>query len=410
MRAATTLSPALHALRVHRLRTGLALFGIAFGVAAVVLIVAFGSAGQGRLEAEIRDLGADILVVIPGAARSQGAWKASGSGKTLTDADAAAIAQEVPGVIAAAPAIRGTGQVVAGNRNHATVVRGVTPTMFAARPWPVAKGRPLSDDDEVRIAKVALLGHRVAGTLFGETDPTGRVVRIRQVPFTVAGVLEEKGPGLGDDDLDDHVLIPLSTARKRVLGYFRGHPSAVGGVTLKIAEGADMDTAAEAVRGLLRGRHRLADSVPDDFLVRDLAAAKRAQARSDWLMTAMLAGAAGVSLLVGGVGIMNVMLVSVNERRQEIGLRMAVGARRRDIAMQFLIEAALLALLGSTVGVAAAAAATLALHDASALQRPETLAATLLAVCVASLVTLASAAYPARQAAGLDPAEALMQM
>lgn len=407
MRLATTLVPALHALRVHRLRTGLALLGIAFGVAAVVLIVAFGAAGQARLDAEIRNLGADILVVLPAQVRSQGVWKASG--KNVTEEDAGAIAREAAGIAAAAPAMRGNLQAVFGNRNRATGVRGVTPAMFAARPWLVVRGRPLTDEDVLRSAKVVLLGHGVADSLFGEDDPTGQVIRIKQVPFTVIGVLEEKGHSLGSDDLDDQVLIPLSTARKRILGYFAGHPTAVGGLTLRVAEGADMEEASTAVRDLLRERHRLGPNAPDDFTVRDLAAAKRAQSRSDWLLTAMLAGAAAVSLLVGGIGIMNVMLVSVSERRQEIGLRMAIGARRRDIGLQFLIEAGLLALLGSAAGVAVALCGASIFGAEDALGRPETMAAILAAVAIAAAVTLVSALYPARKAARSDPAEALMQ-
>jgi len=408
MRLATTLVPALHALRVHRLRTGLALLGIAFGVAAVVLIVAFGAAGQARLDAEIRDLGVDVLVVLAGPARSQGAWKASGSAQTITDADAEVIAREAAGIAAVAPAMRGPVQVVFGNRNRATALRGITPAMFEARPWPVVKGRPLTNEDVLRSAKVALLGDGVATHLFGEADPTGQVTRIKQVPFTVIGVLEEQGHSLGGDDLDDQVLVPLTTARKRILGYFRGHPTAVGGLTVRIAESADMGEATEAVRALLRERHRLAPGEPDDFILRDLAAAKRAQSRSAWIMTVMLAGAAAVSLLVGGVGIMNVMLVSVSERRQEIGLRMAIGARRRDIGLQFLIEAGLLVLLGSGAGVVIALCGAVWFGAGAALERPETVAAILAAVAVATLITVASALYPARKAARLDPAEALM--
>ncbi|MDF2688670.1 MAG: FtsX-like permease family protein [Microvirga sp.] len=408
MRLATTLVPALHALRVHRLRTGLALLGIAFGVAAVVLIVAFGAAGQARLDAEIRDLGADVLVVLPGPARSQGAWKASGSAQTVTEADAEVIAREATGITAAAPAIRGPVQVIFGSRNRATALRGITPAMFEARPWPVVKGRPLTDEDVARSAKVALLGSGVAGSLFGEADPTGRVIRIKQVPFTVIGVLEEKGHSLGGEDLDDQVLVPLTTARRRILGFFRGHPTAVGGLTLRVSEGTNMDEARTRVRDLLRERHRLEPDAPDDFILRDLAAAKRAQARSSWIMTAMLAGAAAVSLLVGGIGIMNVMLVSVSERRQEIGLRMAIGARRRDIGLQFLIEAGLLALLGSGTGVVIALCGAVFFGAGAALQRPETVASILVAVAIATLITVASALYPARKAARSDPAEALM--
>jgi len=409
MRLDTTLIPALHALRVHRLRTGLALLGICFGVTAVIVIVAWGSLGRSRLEAEIRELGANVLVVLPGAARSEGAWRATGSLRTVTEADAESIAGEAVGIAASAPLLRGSVQVVYGNRNRATTLRGITPAWFAARPWPVTKGRPLADEDVRRSAKVVLLAHGVAKTLFGEDDPSGKTIRINQVLFTVIGVLEETGHSLSGEDLDDQVLVPLTTARKRILGFLAGHPTAVGGVTLRVADGVDMGRASEGVRELLRERHRLAVDSSDDFVVRDLAAAQRAQSRSALLMTLMLAAAAAVSLLVGGIGIMNLMLVSVSERRQEIGLRMAIGARRREIGLQFLIEAGLLALLGSGAGVVLALGATVALGAASAIRDPVTGAAIFAATAAATLITLISALYPARKAARLDPADALAQ-
>src|SRR5262249_51576791 len=200
MRLATTLVPALHALRVHRLRTGLALLGICFGVAAIVLIVVLGSKTQAKLDAEIRELGADVLLVLPGPTLSKGAWSAN-SKPAVTEADAEAIAQEIPGLVAVAPALRGATQVVAGNRNQATTVRGVTPGMFEARPWPLTTGRPLVEEDVRRFAKVALLAHGIARALFNDENPTGQVFRIRQVPFVVAGALEEKGHSLDGDDL-----------------------------------------------------------------------------------------------------------------------------------------------------------------------------------------------------------------
>jgi putative ABC transport system permease protein len=270
-------------------------------------------------------------------------------------------------------------------------------------------GRPLTDEDVRRSAKIALLGQGIAKVLFGEEDPSGRTIRIDQVPFTVIGVLEEKGHSLGGDDLDDQVMIPITTARKRILGFFAGHPTAIGGLTLRVADGADMARTNEAVRDLLRERHRLTANSPDDFILRDLAAAQRAQSRSAWLMTLMLAGAAAISLLVGGIGIMNLMLVSVNERRPEIGLRMAVGARRREIGLQFLIEAGLLAMLGSGAGVVLALAAATALGARSAIADPKTGMAILAAVTAATVITLMSALYPARKAAFLDPAGALAQ-
>jgi len=409
MRMATTLVPALHALRVHQLRTGLALLGICFGVAAVILIVIWGSIGQAKLEAEIDELGANVLVVIPGAARNQGAWRASGSLRTVTEADGEAIAQEVADIAAVAPLLRGSVQVVYGNRNRATTLRGVTPSWFEARPWPVTVGRPLADEDLRRSSKVVLLAHGVAENLFDKDDPTGRTIRIDQVPFTVIGVLEEKGHSLGGEDLDDQVVVPLTTARKRILGFFSGHPTAVGGLTLRVADGADMDRTREAVRDLLRDHHRLASNTADDFILRDLAAAQRVQSRSAFLLTLMLAGAAAVSLLVGGVGIMNVMLVSVSERRQEIGLRMAIGARRREIGLQFLIEAGLLALLGCGAGVLLALAGAIALGAGPAIWNPLTGMTILAAIAAATLITVISALYPARKAAQLDPADALAQ-
>jgi putative ABC transport system permease protein len=409
MRPATTIIPALHALRVHRLRTGLALLGICFGVAAVVLIVILGAATRVGLDAEIRELGANVMLVLPGPAMNKGAWSATGGKPTVDESDAPAIAAELPGIVAAAPILRGSAQVVYGNRNRATTVRGGTPDLFEARPWSVTMGRPLAAEDVHRSAKVALLGDGIAKTLFDDQDPTGQIIRIKQVPFTVIGVLEEKGHSLDGDDADDQVFIPLTTARKRILGFFRGHPTAVGGITVSISDAAQMERTSEAIRSLLRERHRLASNSPDGFVLRDVASAQRAQARSALLLTVMLAGAAAVSLFVGGIGIMNIMLVSVSERRQEIGLRMAVGARRRDISRQFLIEAGLLAGLGSAAGLALALVGAVALGAWPAIMRPETGLAMFAAVLAATLITMASAIYPSRKAARLDPAEALTE-
>jgi putative ABC transport system permease protein len=409
MRPATTIIPALHALRVHRLRTGLALLGICFGVAAVVLIVILGAATRVRLDAEIRELGANVMLVLPGPAMNKGAWSATGSKPTVDESDAPAIAAELPGIVAAAPGLRGTVQVVYGNRNRATTVRGDRPDLFEARPWPVKMGRPLAAEDVHRSAKVALLGDGIAKTLFDDQDPTGQIIRIKQVPFTVIGVLEEKGHSLDGDDADDQIFIPLTTARKRILGFFRGHPTAVGGITLRISDADQMERTREDIRSLLRERHRLASNSPDGFVLRDVASAQRAQARSSLLLTVMFAGAAAVSLFVGGIGIMNIMLVSVSERRQEIGLRMAVGARRRDISRQFLIEAGLLAGLGSAAGLALALAGAVALGAWPAIVRPETGLAMLAAALAAMLITMASGIYPSRKAARLDPAEALIE-
>lgn len=407
MRIAATLVPALHALRVHRLRTGLALMGISFGVAAVVLIVSWGAMWQMLLDDQIRELGSDVLILMPGEAKDHGASRGTGTLPTITEADAEAIGRDVPGIAAAAPLMRGVVQVIYGNRNQSITLRGVTPAWFDARPWPVIRGRPLTDEDVRRSAKVVLLGYRVSRNLFEDHDPIDQIIRIKQVPFTVIGVLEEKGHSLGGDDFDDQVAIPLTTARKRILGFFAGQPTAVGGVTLRVASGIDMAEASNRTRNLLRERHHLKNGDSDDFILRDAAAVQRAQAHSAWIVALMLVAAAAVALVVAGVGIMNLMLVSVRERRQEIGLRMAVGARRRDIALQFLIEAALLALFGSAVGVVLGLVGGAAIGTAAALWNSQTLVAILAAVSSATAITLVSALYPSLQASHLDPAEAL---
>lgn len=408
MRSATTLGPALHALRVHRLRTVLGVSGIAIGVAAVILIVIMGSHTRESLQTEIRELGAELLVVLPGAARTQGAWGASGSLHSVTEGDGEAILHNISTVAAVAPLLRGAVQVVSGNRNKATIMRGVTPHWFAARPWPVIQGRQLSPEDVHRSAKVALIAAGLAKALFDRDDPTGRTIRIDQVPFLVIGVLQEVGHTLGGEDLDDQVLIPITTARKRILGFTPGHPSAVGGLTLRVANGGDMSRAVGEIRHLLRERHRLAGGSPDDFLVRDLAAAQRAELHADLVSTAMLAAAAGVALIVAGTGIMNLMLVSISERRQEIGLRMAIGARPAEIAAQFLIEAASIAVIGSGVGLGLAVGLALVAGLGSGIATAATGWAVLGAVSAATLITLLSALYPARRAARSDPATVFM--
>jgi putative ABC transport system permease protein len=395
----------MHALRMHRLRTGLALLGISFGVASVVLVVKLGTITQAKLQSEIKQLGANILVVLPGPIRNKGAWQ--GNAPTLTEQDGEAISSGAPGILATAPAIRGSAQVVYGNRNRATTLRGVTPALFEARAWPVIMGRPLAEPDVRNSAKVALLGQKNARALFDDNDPTGKIIRIKQVPFAVIGVLQENGHSLGGEDLDDQILVPLSTARKRLLGFSPGHPMSIGGLTLRVADGESMTGMAEGVRLILRTRHRLPHDVADDFLVRDLAAAQRAQSRSMWWTSVMLISAAAVSLLVGGIGIMNVMLVSVSERRQEIGLRMALGARRRDIARQFLAEAGLLSLMGCSAGLFLGYLAVYALGSGSAPGGGPIEAAVLIAIGVASAITLGSGLYPSRRAANMDPADAL---
>jgi putative ABC transport system permease protein len=409
VRIATTLLPALHALRVHRLRSGLALLSICLGVAAVSLTIIWGSLGQSYLQREINSIGADLLIVRPGAAKTDGVWRATGTSRSLTEADGEAIEREVESISVAAPLMQGSAQVVYKNRNSATTVRGATPAWFSARPWPLTTGRPLADEDVRRSAKVALLGQRTATALFSEEEPAGQVIRIGSVPFTVIGVLEAFGHTLSGEDLDDEVLIPLTTARHLILGFYDGHPTGVGGLTLRVEAGSDMSSAAAKVSALLRQRHRISDKVADDFIISDLAATQRAQLRTKQLTTMMLAGAAAVSLLVAGIGIMSLMLVSVHERRQEIGLRMAIGASRREIRYQFLCEAVMLALMGSICGLVLAGVAAILFGVGGAVATAETFVAMISSVSAAVAISAISALCPACRAARLDPAEALAQ-
>jgi putative ABC transport system permease protein len=297
--------------------------------------------------------------------------------------------------------------VVAGGVNWSSWLLGVTPSFFVARDWEIALGRGLEAEDYDRGAQVVLLGETVARTLFDEIDPIGETIRLRNVPFRVVGVLARKGQTTGGQDQDDVVVAPLRAAQQRVLGVNRANARAVGSISVRVRDGEDTAQAEEQIRALLRQRHRLTAAQEDDFLLRNLADIAATRDASSRTMSWLLAAIATVSLLVGGIGIMNIMLVSVTERTREIGLRLAVGARRRDILMQFLIEAATLSALGGVAGAALGVAAARALTRIAGwptLVSPE---AILLAVGVSAGVGIVFGYYPARRAAALDPIEAL---
>jgi putative ABC transport system permease protein len=398
---------ALRALRVNKLRTTLTMLGIIIGVAAVIVMIAIGTGAQARVEEQIRSLGSNLIILLPGSVTSGGVRMGAGSRSTLTEDDAYAIQREVADVQIAAPALRGTGQVVAGNNNWSTVFYGVTPEYFEARNWVIASGKGFEPADLTGSAKVVLLGETVARNLFGDADPVGQVVRVRKVPMTVIGVLERKGQSLMGQDQDDVLLMPISTARNRVLGGNLGKLRSVGSIAVKVREGADMREVEEDIRSLLRQRHRLQPGQEDDFTLRNLSEVLSAREESSRIMTLLLAAVASVSLLVGGIGIMNIMLVSVTERTREIGLRMAVGARGRDILSQFLIEAVTLALIGGLCGIVLGVAGSLAVGHLAEWRVEVSSAAILLAVGFAAAVGVFFGFYPARKASRLLPIEAL---
>jgi putative ABC transport system permease protein len=407
MNFAALLRVAMRALATNKLRSGLTMLGIIIGVAAVIVMIAVGSGAQARVEEQIRSLGSNILLILSGATTAGGVRLGFGSGLTLSEDDALAIQRELPEVTAA-PALRGSAQVVWGNQNWSTILFGVTPEYLEVRQWELVAGRGFEPPDLAGAAKVCLLGQTVARQLFGGADPVGQVIRIRRVPFTVIGVLEGKGQSLMGTDQDDLILMPLSTARKRVLGAGTlAKQRSVGTIWVKVREGHDMKAAEEQVRSLLRQRHRLQPGQDDDFSLRNLAEVAAAQEASSRVLALLLAAVASVSLVVGGIGIMNIMLVSVTERTREIGLRMAVGARTRDILGQFLVEAVTLSLIGGLAGILIGVAAAFAVAQVAGwriLLSPE---AVLLAVAFAFAIGVFFGFYPARKAARLNPVEAL---
>ena len=372
---------ALRSLKVNKLRTALTMLGIMIGVAAVI--------------------------AMSGSTNQAGVRLGQGSQTTITEDDAAAIAREVPAVQVAAPSSRGNAQVVYGNLNWSTGIQGVTADYFEARDWPVDEGRPILQEDVDGATKVALLGQTTALNLFGEADPLGQIIRIKKVPFTVIGLLSRKGQSSWGQDQDDVIFIPLSTAKKKVLGVSQANARSVGSISIKIRPDEDMTEAEAQIRALLRQRHRLQPYQDDDFWLRNLSEVLQTQEESSKVMTYLLAAIASVSLLVGGIGIMNIMLVSVTERTREIGLRMAVGARARDILTQFLVEAVTLSLIGGVIGILLGIGGSNAISTLAEWRTVLAPSAILLAFGFAAAIGIFFGFYPARKASRLDPIEAL---
>ena len=398
---------AVRALRVNKLRSALTMLGIVIGVGAVITMVAVGSGAQARVAEQIQSLGSNMIIVLSGSVVSGGVRMGSGSQLTITEDDAWAIQREILAVVSAAPTSRGGAQVVYGNLNWATGIQGVTLEFFTAREWDVADGRLFSQEEIEGAGKVALVGQTVVASLFGDSDPLGLVIRIKNVPFTVIGVLERKGQTTFGQDQDDTVLIPLSTAKKKVLGASQANARSVGSIAVKVREARAMGEAEQEIRGLLRQRHRLQTFQDDDFNIRNLTEVLQSQEASSRVLTLLLAAIASVSLLVGGIGIMNIMLVSVTERTREIGLRMAVGARGRDILLQFLVEAVTLSLIGGAIGIATGLGGSYSIAYFAQWHTLVSTEAVLVAFAFAAAVGVFFGFYPARKAAALNPIDAL---
>ena len=402
----TALRAALRALTANLLRSVLTMLGIIIGVGAVITMLAVGRGATERVQEQIKGLGSNIVLVVPGSLSAAGVRLGAQTRSRFTEEDAEALAREVPEVQVAAPSSRTTAQAVAQSANWNTTIFGTTNDYLEAREWPLAAGRLFEAAEQQGSAKVAWLGQTAARELFADDDPLGQTVRVRGVPFTVVGVLAAKGQNAVGQDQDDIVIVPMSTFRNRIWNA-GGNVRRIWSIHVKVRAGADMARAEESMRTLLRQRLRVPEGGDDTFSIRNLSEVLQAQEESSRVMTGLLAAVAGVSLLVGGIGIMNIMLVSVTERTREIGLRMAVGARGRDILAQFLIESVTLSLVGGAIGVALGVLATWAVERAtgwSAVMEPWSV---LLAVGFAGLVGVFFGYYPARRAARLQPIVAL---
>jgi putative ABC transport system permease protein len=407
MKISATVQMAAAALRTNRLRTALTALGVIIGVGAVVTMMAIGAGAQARVAEQIRSLGSNLIIVLSGSITSGGVRLGSGSLLTITEDDARAIQRDVRSVEAAAPTMRGGVQVVFGNSNWSTALQGVTPEYFQARDWVAVSGRLLTPDDVDAASKVVVLGQTVAENLFGGSDPIDQTVRIKAVPFTVVGVLARKGQSTRGEDQDDTLLIPLSTAKKKVLGASQANARAVGSILVKVTDAGRMTEAEALIRDLLRERHHLQSHEEDDFAIRNLSEVLASQEAASRVLSLLLAAVAAVSLVVGGIGIMNIMLVSVTERTREIGLRRAIGARRRDILSQFLIEAVFVSLAGGLIGIAVGIIGSYAIGYVFQWSVLVSWAAVLPAFLFAAAVGVFFGYYPARKASGLKPIEAL---
>ncbi|RXT48228.1 multidrug ABC transporter substrate-binding protein [Bosea sp. Tri-44] len=398
---------ALSAIGANALRSGLTMLGIIIGVAAVIAMVAIGSGARERVDSQIKSLGANLAIIQAGNVTQGGVRLGAGASSTLTDEDARAVLNEVENVTAAASVITTRAQAVYAGTNWSTTITATDLDFFAAREWGLAEGRLFEPEELRRGEIVAIIGQTVAKNLFGESDPLGQMFRIRNVPFKVIGVMAGKGQSALGQDQDDVIFVPLDTGRRRIIGRNYARDRSVQTIMVKFASEDAINPGIEQTRALLRQRHRLAEDQEDDFIVRNLTEIANTATAAASTLSWLLAAVAGVSLLVGGIGIMNIMLVSVTERTREIGLRLAVGARQRDVLSQFLIEATTLATIGGAVGIA------LGIGAATGIARfagwpfvisPETI---LVAVGVSGLIGVFFGFYPARQAARLDPIEAL---
>ncbi len=404
MNLLTIIGESLRALRTNRLRTGLTMLGMIIGVAAVVLLISIGQGAQSKINQSIATMGSNLFIVLPGATSSGGLSFGSGSVKTLTVGDSEAIA-ELSLVEATAPVISGTAQLNYGANNWSTTITGTTPDYFNVGNWNIESGTFFSESEMRSAVRVAVLGKETARNLFGQEGATGKIIRVTNRPFLVIGVLEAKGQSLSGRDQDDNVFIPLTTSERQITG--NQFPGSIRYMMVQAKSAKTMDEAEAEIVDLLRQRHRITGDMENDFTVRNLAAIADVATGTAKLMSLMLGAIASISLLVGGIGIMNIMLVSVTERTREIGIRMAIGANRRAILTQFLAEAVMICILGGVAGIILGIGGAWIVSQLADMLIVITLGMVVLAFAFASAIGIFFGFYPARKAALLKPVEAL---
>ena len=403
MRLLMILRVALKALNRNKMRTALTMLGMIIGVAAVIAMVALGKGAQSSIETQIKSAGTNIINVMSGNFMTMGVRQGSGASNTLTVEDAAAIRLLVPGAQYVAAGVSTRNQIIAGNQNWQTRIQGTDVEFPLIRSWVTKYGSFFSSQDITSSSKVVVLGSVVATNLFGEdVDPTGQIVRIKNQPFKVIGVMSSKGSSTGGENQDDSAMVPYTTAQKKLMGIQH-----IQNITISAASANEVSATADAIAEVIRMRHKIMPGDTDDFMVytqEEIAAIRTEATRT---MTALLAGIAAVSLLVGGIGIMNIMLVSVTERTREIGLRMAIGARGADVLMQFLVEAVVLSIFGGSIGIALGFGISWGVTEF--LTWPTTIStdAVALAFGFSAMIGIFFGFYPATKAAKLDPIEAL---
>lgn len=399
------LKTAFRSLFANKTRSLLTMLGIVIGVGAVITMVAVGRGAASIMDDFIAGMGSNLLILFPGTAQAGGSRQAAGSAATLTLADADILRNEGYLTAEVVPEVYGGSQLIYGNSNWNTSILGATPGVLQVREWSIAEGQSFSDADVRNGSKVCLLGNTVARSLFGDEDPVEKILRIRKVPFRVVGVLGAKGPNPWGGDQDDLVIVPITTAQRRL--FRSGIPGAVRRITVQAVDRNSLDATEDEVRSILRQRHRLPEGVEDDFVLRNMTQILENATASTRVMALLLGTVASISLLVGGIGIMNIMLVSVSERTREIGIRMAVGARPLDVRVQFLAEAVSLSILGGAVGILGGVGVSRAVTEIFEWPTIVSTSSVLLAVGFSAVVGVFFGFWPAWKASNLDPIDAL---